>query len=378
MLLQCAPWFQLNVGSSEGKEASPENNDADSWLIENTGNNYSQHTKVGSVDRGYEYLHNTKVQLRDGLSTEPRTFFLAHILKNMTFKPNTTEFIFASRGQSWTRLHVTRCTSRTTYVDVNVTCISKGASGRMSCGVGGIRRTPNPPIDPNLAILDYTLRSVNSFAYFMDGLDETQPESGGGSLTEAYLDNPLDAFTKPITYRNFTELGYLDIKTFESRFSLLWNTLWKVAWSQESVMGGALVPPIVLTGISPIETQRNTTSRIVYPLPAVYVIDRVWLSVYFISVSVMFVAAVFALVMRAMCHAPVVLGFVSSLTRDSKYFEGLEIHENSTEDGAQRAQRLGSIRVMVGDVKYDTEGVGKIAFIPASIGRRVEMRRWYK
>ncbi|CBX98348.1 predicted protein [Plenodomus lingam JN3] len=122
----------------------------------------------------------------------------------------------------------------------------------------------------------------------MDVLDESQPESGGGSVTEAYIENSLGAFTKAIGHRNITELGYLDIKTFESQFSLLRNTLWKVAWSQES---------------------RNTTSRIVYLLPAVYVIDRFWLSIHFVSVGVMFMAAVFALAMRAMCRAPVVLGF---------------------------------------------------------------------
>jgi hypothetical protein len=378
MFSQCAPWFQLNVSTSRGKEASPENNDADAWLIENTGKNYLQHTKVGSVNWYTDYQLVKKAQRRDELSKEPRTFFLAHILRNMTSMPNTTEFIFASRGKSWTRLHVTRCTSRTTYVDVNVTCISKGVSGRMSCGVDGIRQTPNPPADPDLAILDYTEQSMESFASFMDILDENQPESGGGSVTEAYLDNPLGAFTKAMNYRNFTELGYLDVKTFESRFSLMWNTLWKVAWSQESVMGGDLIPPIIRTGISPIETQRNTTSRIVYPLPAVYIIDRVWLSIYFISVSVMFTAAVFALAMRAMCRAPLLLGFVSSLTRDSTYFENPGISKNSTEDGAQRAKRLGSIRVMVGDVKCDMEGAGKIAFVPAGTGRRVEIRRWYE
>ncbi|KAH9862242.1 hypothetical protein IAQ61_010445 [Plenodomus lingam] len=87
----------------------------------------------------------------------------------------------------------------------------------------------------------------------MDVLDESQPESGGGSVTEAYIENSLGAFTKAIGHRNITELGYLDIKTFESQFSLLRNTLWKVAWSQESVIGGALVPPMIGTNISPLE-----------------------------------------------------------------------------------------------------------------------------
>jgi hypothetical protein len=225
VLSQYEPWFQLNVSTSMGGEASPDNNDADPWLLENTGKNYTQHTQVGSVDQYQDYWLVKKAQRRDRLSKEPRTFFLAHILRNMTSKPNVTEFIFASRGSLWTRLHVTRCSSRTTYIDVNVTCISKGASRRLSCGVGSMRQTPSPPADPDLAIINYTQQSINSFTYFMDILDEDQPDSGGGSVTEAYLDNPLGAFTTAIEYRSFTELGYLDIKTFESRFSIMWNTL---------------------------------------------------------------------------------------------------------------------------------------------------------
>lgn len=81
------------------------------------------------------------------------------------------------------------------------------------------------------------------------------------------------------------------------------------------------------------------------PYPQCMLFDRVWLSIYFASVSVMLIAAVFALAMRSICRAPMVLGFVSSLTRDSTYFE--DPHENSTEGGAQRVKRLGSIRAMV-------------------------------
>jgi hypothetical protein len=38
-----------------GGEASPDNNDADPWLLENTGKNYTQHTQVGSVDQYQDY-----------------------------------------------------------------------------------------------------------------------------------------------------------------------------------------------------------------------------------------------------------------------------------------------------------------------------------
>jgi hypothetical protein len=89
----------------------------------------------------------------------------------------------------------------------------------------------------------------------------------------------------------------------------------------------------------------------------------------------MFAAAVFSLVVHYRCHAPQILGFVSSLTRDSTYFEG--VRGNSSEDGAKTAKRLRSLRGRVEDVHAGAD-VGKIAFAPAQDGLRVRKGRWYE
>ncbi|KAF2027625.1 hypothetical protein EK21DRAFT_24572, partial [Setomelanomma holmii] len=54
---------------------------------------------------------------------------------------------------------------------------------------------------------------------------------------------------------------------------------------------------------------QNTTSQITFPLPPVYTIDRPWLTLYFVSVGIMFFAAVFSFVMHTRCRAPTILGF---------------------------------------------------------------------
>ncbi|KAF2646127.1 hypothetical protein P280DRAFT_524825, partial [Massarina eburnea CBS 473.64] len=66
---------------------------------------------------------------------------------------------------------------------------------------------------------------------------------------------------------------------------------------------------------------KNTTSHIFYPIPPTYAVSNVWLTLYFVSADVMLLAAIFSLVMRVRCRAPSVLGYVSSLARDSTYFE---------------------------------------------------------
>ena len=122
---------------------------------------------------------------------------------------------------------------------------------------------------------------------------------------------------------------------------------------------------------------QNTTSDITFALPPIYAIDIPWLITYFVSVFVMFLTAIFALVVRSRCRAPAVLGYVSSLTRDSIYFQDCGLDASSTETGPQRSQRLAGLKIMLADVDGDTEGPGKIALTPASIGRRVEKGKDY-
>ncbi|ORX97054.1 hypothetical protein BCR34DRAFT_448287, partial [Clohesyomyces aquaticus] len=138
-----------------------------------------------------------------------------------------------------------------------------------------------------------------------DLLDDNQSGSGQSSNTEFYLHDPSTAFTN-LDARNYTiDLGDLNIGLFERRFSLLWNTVWKLGWATDSVMGGELIssagPGMVML--------QNTTSQVTFPLPPVYRISGPWIALYFVSASVMFFVAVFSLFMHSRCHAPTILGF---------------------------------------------------------------------
>jgi hypothetical protein len=82
-------------------------------------------------------------------------------------------------------------------------------------------------------------------------------------------------------------------------------------------------------------------------------------------------------VIRALCHAPALLGYVSSLTRNSSYFPDVDHGANSAEDGPTRSKRLGGLRVMVADVRGGKDAVDRIAFAPKEIRGKVEKGRWY-
>lgn len=260
------------------------------------------------------------------------------------------------------------------YVDVKVTCISKGALSKTICGVSAIRESPDPPGNPNIAVLNkypYASASFNAFSDILAGALH-----GSSSIEEFYMADPLIAFTNPDDIRRgFVDLSTVDIGTFERRLSILWNTLWKCSWSKQAAIGGELSTPAAIGAPEP--ELKNATSVVTFPLKPVYAISVVWLTIYFVSIGVMLFAAIFSLVVHSQCRAPAIIGYVSSLIRDSRYFEDGDVYGNSAEDGAEKSKRLGRLKVMVADVSDVAKGTHKIAFVPAGAGERVRKATQY-
>jgi hypothetical protein len=168
--------------------------------------------------------------------------------------------------------------------------------------------------------------------------------------------------------RGFVEMEQLDIRTFESRLALSHNTLFKTSSGYETV---------VAKDANNTYNMEQTASEVVFPVPAVYSVDYAWLIIYFIAMGVMLSAAIVSLLVRWQCRAPTILGNVSSLTRDSRYFAEAGGSAHSIDDGSERGKRLRNLKVMVGDVRADAEGVGRVAFVPAEMGTRIEKGKWY-
>lgn len=70
--LQCDPWLSLDTSASN-------RNQADRWLVENTGKNYT-----------------SLAIIKGDTGSSTRRIFSATVLRNMTSTPNVTEFVFAS------------------------------------------------------------------------------------------------------------------------------------------------------------------------------------------------------------------------------------------------------------------------------------------
>jgi hypothetical protein len=83
--------------------------------------------------------------------------------------------------------------------------------------------------------------------------------------------------------------------------------------------------------------------------------------------------------MHSQCRAPSILGYISSLTRDSAYVANHGVSGNSAEDGASTTKRLQGTKVMTADVERGHD-VEKIAFVPLHEGgvTKVKKGRWYE
>jgi hypothetical protein len=294
---------------------------------------------------------------------------------NNTSDRRDPKLIFGSSNTPYTWLkNFTECSTITTYVDAEVTCISRGSIGKASCGVVAIRKKlydtePSSMTVLNLPLFpEFTGIPFDAIKSFLGTLGAIYYSEFSASIIERYIEDPLTAFIDEEIIK-LSELGSHDIKLVEKRLALLYNTLWKAGWDGRTTVTGNSA------NLGPQYDMLSTTSEITFPLPPVYAINTPWMTLYFISVVIMFFAAIFSLLLHQRCQGPPILGFVSSLARDSRFFD--ELRGNSAENGTETTKRLGKTNVMVADVKSGDE-VGRIAFVPVDKGGRVSKRRWYE
>jgi hypothetical protein len=121
--------------------------------------------------------------------------------------------------------------------------MSKGSLGKANCGVSSMRKRSPPLI---LKTLPYwsqdastiQTQSLNIFRRRISTLRAVSWISSTmrspAAVVEWYINDPLTALNRPPMVP-FAQIGLLDTKVFEQRFSLLWNTLWKISVEYNSL-----------------------------------------------------------------------------------------------------------------------------------------------
>jgi hypothetical protein len=254
--------------------------------------------------------------------------------------------VFASKGKS--SYYITNCSISTIYVNLNINCASSPRSlNHPNCAATQIRQHPNPPLATNITAFDFHTVAeeiVYSWPQILSSSNPTTP-------TERFLADPATALAD-YSWSSPVELGYVSTDLFSKRLTLLINTFFQ----------STINPRLITNNTSPSQrpiSLLTTTVQTTSTLPSRYILSMPWLTLYLISVALALLCGLLAIALRLRSQTPEILGYVSSLMRDSPYLDGPP-GIGSTMGGIERSRWLWERRVRLCDVRGEKD-VGRIA-----------------
>lgn len=173
------------------------------------------------------------------------------------------------------------------------------------------------------------------------------------SITQQFLDDPGVLLTGDPYLRQSAQLGLLSPKLFSYRLSLVWNSFYMAVVDPVLILGGDSGKSSNWT-LVPVEARFDASQ------PLQYALYSGWLAVYMFATAVLVGATVATVILRINMKGPEILGYVSSLMRDSRFTEK-GARAGSALNGDDRSRLLKSVRVKLMDVEGDRD-VGRIAF----------------
>ncbi|ROV93165.1 hypothetical protein VMCG_08748 [Cytospora schulzeri] len=260
------------------------------------------------------------------------------------------------------------CNIRTSYADVDYSCV-KG-----SCQSQRARRTPDPPHDANVTAFDMNLGSMASSMIFHLASMYPFVDSGASTPVMQYILSPSEALTRYVRQDN---VSIIDVgrKQFEIRLGQLINTIYLIGVSPTVMSGGT---PIDQANVNPspgmgYDYQFLNTTRVVSTTSSVQDLlrcNKAWFSVLIVASTISLAAAIASIVIRSRALLPDVLGTLSLATLKTVSTGG------STLDGMERARRLKSVGVRMGDIE-PTAIYGRIALAAPSTGDEIRsLEKW--
>ncbi|OJD15890.1 hypothetical protein AJ78_03908 [Emergomyces pasteurianus Ep9510] len=341
-------------------------------------------TFYGQADAqsSFKFGIDSSVDWRPGYLTkvwdEGMLSFIPNVTDNeKTFFGNKQTFLFESKLSVFPGVRnpatVAYCNIRRVYVESAVHCIGNSSSIRKpQCSVTATRasRKPHPPSD----ITPFLFRPVlNKFTSSL-ATSQGQNETSRYSLMEKYLNN-TDA---PLLVQEVgISLYKLDKVVFSQRLTQVLNTYYMASLFPSAMVGGldAKLPEYTIRMYSEDPFKRSTIGTVTSLEHNLYTTNPAWLTVFLVTSAVMLLAAVASSLLAFFTHIPDVLGYASSLTRDSAHFP--HAAEGSVLDGLVRSRRLKDKKVRLGDVQSN-ERVGLLAFSETDSAARAEKQKLYQ
>ncbi|KAF7538913.1 hypothetical protein G7054_g2509 [Neopestalotiopsis clavispora] len=233
-------------------------------------------------------------------------------MNEIGIEAGSTELLFqASFSSSIHTMPVSigaRCGVLQQYVESRISCEQRdGINTRRNCTVTAQRPSQVPHVTELISHLN--------FPRVWAWISEQLPRVGvfGNSyrpdMVLQYLNDPkMNNITVSNTDDMFQEI---DNKVFNRRLSQILNTYLYLSQVYVSATGGGMGD----STLAPNVTLSATTTRLIEK----YFIDSSWIAAGVISCAVLVIGGILSVIFRHMVAGPEVLGYASSVVRDSKY-----------------------------------------------------------
>ncbi len=193
------------------------------------------------------------------------------------------------------------------------------------------------------------------------------------SSAERYADAGLTVDGQSL---QLNQTNLVNPSIFQDTFGFVFNTWVRIGYCPgciiESTNDTNTFKTLLKEGFyTPVSAQHQYSDDLRYQT------DKVWVGILFACTISLFLVGLASILIESRLVAPDTLGYVSTTVRNSRYLT-LPKSTTGAMSGSERARRLGTLEVMVQDVKAQAE-VGKIALgLKTESAERLKAGRLYR
>jgi hypothetical protein len=266
--------------------------------------------------------------------------------------PNETQTIYyITHEESYTASLYT-CNMGTTRLECEVYC--RGASCMITRARKSLKNR-RPRNWSNYEGKSYELSMLMS--YFSTASGPTRWDLASAT------DNFIAGYTLPYNLTPNHDWEGVPDEDLSQRLTLVFNAFQDVVQAPYSITSGKTFEPLIChpdswgtpDGTTMFDNcqHMNFTTATVSRDKAVYQASPLWVALLLVSSFTLLLLGILTIILHFTTAAPDVLGYVSTMTRDSSYFKDLPAA--TTLDGPTRSRALRNVRVQLADVKAEEE-----------------------
>ncbi|KAJ3461057.1 hypothetical protein MRS44_011924 [Fusarium solani] len=235
------------------------------------------------------------------------------------------------------------CDVHQRYVESRVTCRPSNIGAQQNCTVTAQRPSQRPHSPDSISHL--SIPWVFRYISREIPLTTAPPNSAHPGFILQYLDNPsIGNFTM---VQQLSMFEHVDAGLFSRRLSQVINTY--ILLSQMFLQA---------TGVS-AESAGTTDWNMVAPaqvstLIETFSVPRLWIGLCLLSSLMLLICGVLSAILTRLSAGPDILGYASTLIRDSRYIDTPD--EVGRMEGADVSRKMGDLRIRYGFVRESPEG----------------------